>query len=62
MDWHQENQEPVGYEENGTEKNVTVQVAEPAEDYAHEEPGAYQEQGYVLHEDQTSFPEHGEKS
>ena len=34
-------------------------MAKHAQDYAYEEHEAYQEQSYVLHEDQTSYPEHG---
>ena len=60
MDWHQENQEPVGHEEDGTEEAVTMQTAEHAEDYANEEPEACQEQCYVLHEDPASYSEHHE--
>ena len=51
MDWHQDNPEPVGHEEDGTEEAVTMQTAEHAEDYANEEHEANQEQSYVLHED-----------
>ena len=70
MDWHQENQEPAGYEEDETEGGVTMQVAEHAEDYANEKHEAYQEQNYVLPEDHdnhagyeeepASYAEHGE--
>ena len=60
MDWHQENQEPVGHEEDGTEETVTMQTAEHAEDYADEEHEACQEQSYVLHEDPASYSEHHE--
>ena len=60
MDWHQENPEPVGHEEDGTEEAVTMQTAEHAEDYADEEHEACQEQSYVLHEDPASYSEHHE--
>ena len=69
MGWHQENPEPEGNEEDGTEEKVTMQMAEYAEDYAYEEHEACQEQSYVLHEDHdnhasyeeepASYTEHG---
>ena len=60
MDWHQENQEPAGYEEDETEGGVTMQVAEHAEDYANEEHEAGREQSSELHGDPASYSEHHE--
>ena len=61
MDWHQENQEPTGYEEDETEGDVTTQVAEHAEDYANEEHEAFQEQSDVLHEDHDNHASYDEE-
>ena len=57
MDWHQENQKPAGCKEDETEGDITTQVAEHAEDYANEEPEAFPEQSYELHEDHAGYDE-----